>query len=166
MTIAIAVFVAIVLLYFGRGYWAWCGALAVLFASWKVQGIDTPIVFTMLLLIAIAVALVFGLPILRRRLVSTHLMQGMKAVLPRIGDTERVALEAGTVWWDGDLFPASRIGESYSISKCRHCRTQSVHFSMVRSRNYVAWSMNGRSRRIATCRRRSGTFSRNIVSLP
>ena len=104
MTIAIAVFAAIVLLYFGRGYWAWCGALAVLFASWKLQGVDSPIVFAILLLIAIAVALVFGLPILRRHLVSTHLMQGMKAVLPRIGDTERVALEAGTVWWDGDLF--------------------------------------------------------------
>jgi acyl-CoA dehydrogenase len=25
-------------------------------------------------------------------------------VLPRLGDTERIALEAGTVWWDGDLF--------------------------------------------------------------
>src|SRR5690606_758188 len=25
-------------------------------------------------------------------------------VLPRLGSTERVALEAGTVWWDGDLF--------------------------------------------------------------
>jgi len=70
MTIAIAVFAAIVLLYFGRGYWAWCGALAVLFASWKLQGVDSPIVFAILLLIAIAVALVFGLPILRRRLVT------------------------------------------------------------------------------------------------
>ncbi len=25
-------------------------------------------------------------------------------VLPRLGPTERIALEAGTVWWDGDLF--------------------------------------------------------------
>jgi acyl-CoA dehydrogenase len=25
-------------------------------------------------------------------------------MLPRLGDTERIALEAGTVWWDGELF--------------------------------------------------------------
>ena len=28
----------------------------------------------------------------------------MAKVLPKLGDTERIALEAGTVWWDGDLF--------------------------------------------------------------
>ncbi|MCI0546538.1 MAG: acyl-CoA dehydrogenase, partial [Candidatus Rokubacteria bacterium] len=28
----------------------------------------------------------------------------MRAMLPRMGDTERIALEAGTVWWDGELF--------------------------------------------------------------
>lgn len=104
MTIAIAGFVAIILLYVGHGYWSWVGALAVLFASWSIQGIDSPIVFAILLLIAVAVALVFGLPKLRRRFISIHLMRKMKVVLPRIGDTERVALEAGTVWWDGDLF--------------------------------------------------------------
>ncbi len=25
-------------------------------------------------------------------------------MLPHLGDTEREALEAGTVWWDGELF--------------------------------------------------------------
>ncbi|MCH8278365.1 MAG: acyl-CoA dehydrogenase, partial [Proteobacteria bacterium] len=28
----------------------------------------------------------------------------VRSFLPSIGDTERIALEAGTVWWDGDLF--------------------------------------------------------------
>ena len=28
----------------------------------------------------------------------------MRDILPTMGDTERIALEAGTVWWDGDLF--------------------------------------------------------------
>ena len=30
-------------------------------------------------------------------------MRIMRGVLPSMGDTERIALEAGTVWWDGDL---------------------------------------------------------------
>lgn len=41
---------------------------------------------------------------LRRNLISRFLFGLMKKMLPRIGDTERVALEAGTVWWDQDLF--------------------------------------------------------------
>ena len=31
-------------------------------------------------------------------------MPAFAKVLPRLGETERIALEAGTVWWDGDLF--------------------------------------------------------------
>ncbi len=59
----------------------------------------------MLVVIAL-VLLIFNLPLLRRRLVSTHvmrLMQKMK-ILPVISETEKVALEAGTTWIDGELF--------------------------------------------------------------
>ena len=51
-----------------------------------------------------ALAIVFGVPYLRRRLVSSRVMRIVERVLPRMSDTERVALEAGTVWWDGELF--------------------------------------------------------------
>ncbi|MFQ6023959.1 MAG: acyl-CoA dehydrogenase [Acidiferrobacterales bacterium] len=104
IAIVIALIVAIGLLYVGRGYWAWVVAIAMLLAAWAISGIDTPLIFTVVTVVAAAVALAFGLPVLRRRLISTHLMRRMAAVLPRLGDTERVALEAGTVWWDGDLF--------------------------------------------------------------
>ena len=46
----------------------------------------------------------FGLPPLRRALVSGVAMRRMAKVLPKLGDTERIALEAGTVWWDAELF--------------------------------------------------------------
>ena len=49
-------------------------------------------------------ALLFGIPAIRRQLVTRPLMPAFALALPRMGDTERVALEAGTVWWDGDLF--------------------------------------------------------------
>ena len=41
---------------------------------------------------------------LRRRLVSAPLMAWCRRILPPISETERDALEAGTVWWDGELF--------------------------------------------------------------
>ncbi|NQU60211.1 MAG: acyl-CoA dehydrogenase [Rhodospirillales bacterium] len=61
---------------------------------------------TTLLVLAITVfaALVFGLPIIRRPLISAPVMRLVRGILPTMGDTERIALEAGTVWWDGDLF--------------------------------------------------------------
>jgi len=40
----------------------------------------------------------------RRYLVTPHLLDLFKRILPRMSDTERVALEAGTTWWDADLF--------------------------------------------------------------
>src|SRR5690554_37974 len=40
----------------------------------------------------------------RRRSITTPLFHWFRKVLPPISDTEREALEAGTVWWDGELF--------------------------------------------------------------
>ena len=54
--------------------------------------------------VVIGVAAVLSFPVPRRALVSGRLMQRIARVLPKLGDTERVALEAGTVWWDGELF--------------------------------------------------------------
>lgn len=44
------------------------------------------------------------LPPLRRPLLSRWVMKILGKVLPRIGETEREALEAGTVWLDGEFF--------------------------------------------------------------
>lgn len=41
---------------------------------------------------------------LRRNLITRFIMPLIAKALPRMGETERVALEAGSVWWDGDLF--------------------------------------------------------------
>jgi acyl-CoA dehydrogenase len=57
--------------------------------------------------LAIAVAAIscaMLLPPLRRTLVSDRLLVWFRKVLPPVSATEREALDAGTVWWDGDLF--------------------------------------------------------------
>ncbi len=50
------------------------------------------------------VAALFNLKPLRRALVSAPLLAGYRKILPPMSDTERIALEAGTVWWEGELF--------------------------------------------------------------
>jgi acyl-CoA dehydrogenase len=40
----------------------------------------------------------------RRRHISSRMLAWVRKVLPPMSDTERDAIAAGTVWWDGDLF--------------------------------------------------------------
>lgn len=60
-------------------------------------GITVVLVFATIVMIAVV-------PLLRRHLVTRWVLRAMRRVLPRMGETERVALEAGTVWFDGELF--------------------------------------------------------------
>ena len=58
---------------------------------------------TMALAGALLLAL-FAVPWLRRHTLAPLVVRLFRRVMPRIGATERVALDAGTVFWDGDLF--------------------------------------------------------------
>jgi acyl-CoA dehydrogenase len=46
----------------------------------------------------------FSIKPLRRLLISDRLFSLYRKVMPSMSSTEREALEAGTVWWDGELF--------------------------------------------------------------
>ncbi|MGL5553198.1 MAG: hypothetical protein ACRDCV_12915, partial [Plesiomonas shigelloides] len=41
---------------------------------------------------------------LRQRYISGPAFKVFKRILPPLSATEREAMEAGTVWWEGDLF--------------------------------------------------------------
>ncbi len=56
------------------------------------------------LLVAAALALLLGVPAIRRQCLTRFLLPRIAGLLPRLGETERIALEAGTVGWDGELF--------------------------------------------------------------
>ncbi|HOV57052.1 MAG TPA: acyl-CoA dehydrogenase [Rhodanobacteraceae bacterium] len=100
--LALAAFLA--LAFRGRGYLAWTLAAATALLGWWGSGVDSPALFRASVLALAAAAAVFGFAPLRRGLMSRAAMRRMGAVLPRLGETERVALEAGTVWWDAALF--------------------------------------------------------------
>ncbi|KPM82158.1 acyl-CoA dehydrogenase [Cobetia sp. UCD-24C] len=65
--------------------------------------VDAP-VLGCLLLIGAALVAVCGLPALRSKWLSPRLFAMFKKVSPKVSDTEKVALEAGTVFWDAELF--------------------------------------------------------------
>jgi acyl-CoA dehydrogenase len=52
----------------------------------------------------LAIAVVANLKPVRQSLLSGPIFKIYKKLLPQMSQTEREALEAGTVWWDGDLF--------------------------------------------------------------
>lgn len=59
---------------------------------------------TFILILIAVLVLVFVVAPIRRAVVSAQIMKLVAKTLPQMGDTERIALEAGTVGWDGELF--------------------------------------------------------------
>ncbi|HMV22658.1 MAG TPA: acyl-CoA dehydrogenase family protein, partial [Rhodocyclaceae bacterium] len=62
------------------------------------------LVVLILAVLAAAVVVILSLPPLRRTLVTRGVFATYRKVLPQMSETERDALEAGTVWWEGELF--------------------------------------------------------------
>ncbi|PIJ49290.1 acyl-CoA dehydrogenase [Erwinia sp. OLTSP20] len=57
------------------------------------------------LLVALAIVLLpFNLPALRRALFSKPVMRSFQKVMPPMSRTEKEAIDAGTTWWEGELF--------------------------------------------------------------
>jgi acyl-CoA dehydrogenase len=52
----------------------------------------------------LALTTVTGVPLLRRRLISAKLLERFQRMMPPVSNTEREALEAGSTWWEADLF--------------------------------------------------------------
>ncbi|MBV8031333.1 MAG: acyl-CoA dehydrogenase [Betaproteobacteria bacterium] len=51
-----------------------------------------------------AVALAFNVPALRQKLITNRVLAIYRKILPDMSQTEKEAIDAGTVWWDADLF--------------------------------------------------------------
>lgn len=52
----------------------------------------------------LAAAVVLNITTLRRKWITEKALAAFKKVIPSMSQTEREALEAGSVWWDGELF--------------------------------------------------------------
>jgi len=88
----------------GRLLPGWLALGVALAALWWTHALAGPAM-------ALVLAVAWGVPLLllgvapvRRALVAPLLLRAMGRVLPTLSDTEREALEAGTVWFDGQIF--------------------------------------------------------------
>jgi acyl-CoA dehydrogenase len=56
--------------------------------------------------IFVALAILFNVPLVRRSLITSQVIKIIKSLklLPKISDTEQAAIEAGTVWVEGEFF--------------------------------------------------------------
>jgi len=82
----------------------WTGSIALILALVTVLN-ALPVAF---LIFAWLIFLLIFVPLnilpLRRHLISSHLLPLLKKAMPSMSDTEQQALEAGTTWWDAELF--------------------------------------------------------------
>jgi len=81
-------------------YTATFGALLV---AYTVIG-DPAILWAVFLWVCFAALALLNVVPLRRALLTRPFMKVYRRMLPAMSTTEREALEAGTVWWDGELF--------------------------------------------------------------
>ena len=102
--IACAVAVVWSLAYFRTNRLGWFAGIGIylLALGWlsDISGIVSSVVWVAFL----AVAGIAAMPALRRSLISDRLLIWFRRVLPQVSRTEQEALDAGTVWWDGELF--------------------------------------------------------------
>src|SRR2546428_14095569 len=61
---------------------------------------------TLALIVAVALVLAAAayIPFIRRKLLTDRVLALYRRILPDMSQTEKEAIDAGTVWWDGDLF--------------------------------------------------------------
>lgn len=94
--VAGSVLVAVILGYKGARFIVWTVAIAV-----GLLGFGAP---PTALWIFAGFGLLFNVTPLRRTVITSGIMKGMKNFMPKVSETERTALEAGVVWIEGDLF--------------------------------------------------------------
>jgi len=92
------------LAYIDAAGWLWSLGIALVLAlGWSIHVI--PAALALLFGVGLIVlAIPLNVPALRRSLVSDGVLAVFRRILPQMTATEREAIEAGTVGWDGDLF--------------------------------------------------------------
>ena len=93
-------------------------AVAVFTAGLFIGGIGAWLSLLLLLLLAPLLVLLFHTPKFRAKYLSAPLFKWAKKSMPSISQTEREAINAGTVWWDAELFSgAPRWDNLFSVAK-------------------------------------------------
>lgn len=72
------------------------------------------------LLLPLAILLVpFNLVSMRKALISAPVFRAFSKVMPPMSRTEKEAIDAGTTWWEGDLFQGNPDWKSCTTTRSR-----------------------------------------------
>ena len=78
-------------------------AFAAALVTFTLFGPEAGVIKVLLWLVLAAMALL-NVDSLRREHLTRPILATFRKIMPEMSDTEKTALEAGTVWWDGELF--------------------------------------------------------------
>jgi len=92
--------VAGVLTYKRASLVAFSAGLVAMFAVGSIAGIVGPVLWVILAVILVPL----NITSIRQSLLTKPILTAFRKVMPEMSDTERDALEAGTVWWEGEVF--------------------------------------------------------------
>ena len=84
--------------------WAWIGVIGGYLLLWPGFHDASGWLMAPAWLIFVPAAALLGVPPLRRRYLSAPILDMFRKLMPTVSDTEREALQAGSVWWEADLF--------------------------------------------------------------
>src|SRR5258706_5092041 len=102
--VAVTIAVLLLLAYFQAPILVWTIAGGLLLASWAAVLELSAMTNAVLFFLFVVIAPVLTVPVVRRFLLSDHVLAIFRRILPDMSQTEKEAIDAGTVWWDADLF--------------------------------------------------------------
>src|SRR5438045_8743123 len=102
--IVAVVAVSFALAYLNSPGWLWIAAGAAALPAGLAGGAFAMDAFSVLAGLFVFCSVLLGVTPLRRLLVSRPLLAWYRGQLPAMSQTEQEAIDAGTVWWDGDRF--------------------------------------------------------------
>ncbi len=96
--------IMLLLAFFRASITSWVLAVMVIVPVIAIQQRFSDTVLMVVGSILFAYIVFFGIPFMRRIVISGTVLKIFRKFLPQISATEQEAIDAGTVWWDGELF--------------------------------------------------------------
>ncbi len=104
ITVLVVVAIVWALAYHAASALAWTIAVGAALVVGSATGVVAGAFAGLLWFTVLAAAVIANVKPIRVALLSAPIFATYKKLLPQMSSTEQEALEAGTVWWDGDLF--------------------------------------------------------------
>jgi acyl-CoA dehydrogenase len=117
----------VVLTYRRQGLLSCCGTFTILLGLYSYFAPPAP-VWKAVLWILIGLLWLLNVKPLRRALISGPFLRSYRRLLPSMSQTEKEALEAGTVWWDGELFTGAPRWEKLRSAAAPHLTAEEQAF--------------------------------------